>query len=864
MVPYYTALCSKKRLIKISPCIVFHETPTPYATIKLHFMTHTILWRGFIFCIISGFFLAGAFLLWAATLNTPDLKSFDTRKVTQSTKIFDRTGEVPLYELHDSVKRTVIPFDEISRDIKNATVAIEDAEFYQHKGVKPQAILRAVLVNIVSLEYSQGGSTITQQVIKNSVLSQEKSISRKLKEWVLAIKLEQSYTKDQILEFYLNESPYGGNIYGVEEASERFFGKSASDLSLVESAYLAALPQAPTYYSPYGNNREKLDARKNLVLSKMYENGFITEEEYNSAKTTTLDFKQQTDSGIKAPHFVFFVQEYLESKYGQRAIEERGFRVITTLDYDLQKKAEEVVKKYALENAEKFNASNASLVAVDPRTGQILTMVGSRDYFDEKIDGNFNVALAHRQPGSAFKPFAYAEALLKGYTSESVVFDVRTQFSTACSPDNLTTGGDCYSPTNYDNIFRGPVTFRNALAQSINIPAIKVLYLAGLKDTLRLAEGMGVQSLGDISQYGLTLVLGGGEVSLLDMTSAYGVFANNGVRNPYTGILRIEDSAGNVVEDFTLASRRVLDEGVSHTISDMLSDNVARTPAFGANSGLYFPGRSVAAKTGTTNEYKDAWIIGYTPSFAAGAWAGNNDNTPMEKKVAGFIVAPMWNEFMRYALQKYPEEAFPTPPPISGEIKPILRGKWQGGESILIDKLTRKRATEYTPAELTEERIITSIHSILYWVDKSNPLGPYPSNPANDPQFRYWERGVLAWKNSMGIVDETEYVIPTETDTVHTRENMPTIAVISPSQNQVFKEGEGMLIIPQVSGKFPISEVQYYVNNVNIGSSNKEPFQLLIIPSSIPSISTYNTLRVVVYDAVRNKNETSVSFTVNK
>ncbi len=823
-----------------------------------------LAWKIFIYCVIGGFFISGISVLWVASLKTPDLGSFDTRKVAQSTKIYDRTGEILLYELHNEVQRTVVPFDSIAHHIKNATVAIEDAEFYEHGGIKPDAILRAILVNLTTLEYSQGGSTITQQVIKNSVLSQEKSISRKLKEWVLAIKLEREYSKEKILEFYLNESPYGGNIYGIEEASEQFFGKSATDLTLVESAYLAALPQAPTYYSPYGNNREKLESRKNLVLSKMLENGFITEEEYEGAKSTTVEFKPSRDKGILAPHFVFFIREYLENKYGQRALEERGFRVITSLDYDLQAKAEETVKKYALENAKSFNASNASLVAVDPKTGQILTMVGSRDYFDEEIDGNFNVALAHRQPGSAFKPFAYAEALRKGYTANTVVFDVATQFSTSCSPYDLTNGGDCYAPTNYDGKFRGPVTFREALAQSMNIPAIKVLYLAGIKDTLKLAQGMGVESLGDISRYGLTLVLGGGEVSLLDMTSAYGVFANDGIRNPYTGIIKIEDSTGALVEEFTPKATRVLEAPVTHTISDMLSDNVARAPAFGATSALYFPNRQVAVKTGTTNEYRDAWIIGYTPSFAAGAWAGNNDNTPMEKKVAGFIIAPMWNEFFTYALQKYPQETFPTPPPISTEIKPVLRGKWQGGESYLVDSLTGNLATEYTPQELVKEHMIINIHTILHWVNKSDPLGPFPSNPANDPQYPFWEAGVQRYKSALGLTDETIFTPPTAVDTIHTRENIPTISIISPAYGQTFNKNESMLLIPQVKGKFPISEVEFYVNNVHIGTATKEPFQFMFTPASQPTITESNTLKMIVYDVVRNKNEISTIFSVSQ
>jgi len=699
--------------------------------VRLTRVQKTLLKKGALVALAVGFFITGAIILWASTLEIPDLHSFDQRKVAQSTKIYDRTGEVLLYDLHENIQRTVVPFGDISRHIKNATVAIEDAEFYQHHGVKPTAFLRAVVINLTTFGFSQGGSTITQQVVKNSILTQEKLISRKIKEWVLSIKLEKVMSKEDILNLYLNESPYGGNLYGIEEASRAFFNKSATDVTLAEAAYLAALPQAPTYYSPYGNHRDKLEERKNLVLARMLENGFITESEYEEAKGVTVEFSPLQDRGIKAAHFVFFIQEYLEQKYGKRAVEERGFKVITTLDYELQSKAEEIVKVAALENQEKFNAENAGMVAIDPKTGQILVMVGSRDYFDSGIDGNFNVALAKRQPGSSFKPFVYATAFKKGYTPETVVFDLKTQFSTACAPNNFSSEGDCYSPNNYDNVFRGPVTFRNALAQSINVPAVKVLYLAGLNDSLNTARDLGITTLTDSSRYGLTLVLGGGEVSLLDMTSAYGVFANDGVRNPYAGILRIEDGAGNHIEEFQEHPAQVLDSQVTREISDVLSDNAARSPAFGEQSFLYFPGRDVAAKTGTTNDYRDAWIVGYSPAIAVGAWAGNNDNSAMEKRVAGFIVAPMWNAFMQEALKKYPEESFKPPVYDYNEnLKPVLRGEWRGGEYVSTD----------TPGQVS-----INIHSILYWVDKNNPRGPRPENPANDPQFRYWEYPVQIW-----------------------------------------------------------------------------------------------------------------------
>ena len=832
---------------------------------KSHFLKNIIL-----FLISLGFIFSGFFVLWAASIDIPDFESFNNgRKIAQSTKIYDRTGKILLYDIHKDVKRTLVPFDEISKNIKNATIAIEDDEFYSHKGIKPMAILRAVFIQPLRGKGIQGGSTITQQVIKNSLLTRERKISRKLKEWVLAIKLEQKLTKDEILTLYLNEAPYGGNIYGVEEASRAFFGKSAKDVTLAESAYLASLPQAPTRYSPYGNNKEKLENRKNLVLKRMVELGFITKEEYESAIKEKVEFLPRDPFGIKAPHFVTWVKEYLVKKYGEQTIQEGGLKIITSIDYDLQKKAEEIVKKYGDINEEKFNAKNAGMIGIDPKTGQILVMVGSRNYFDAENEGNFNVTLAHRQPGSAFKPFVYATAFTKGYTPETVVFDLKTQFQTTCDSEgnplySEVDPRDCYIPKNYDGVYRGPVTLRDALAQSINVPAIKTLYLAGLKDSLNTAKNMGIKDLGDTNQYGLTLVLGGGEVTLLDITSAYSVFANKGIRNEYTAILKVEDKDGNILEEYKPSPKRVLQEDAAVAISDILSDNTARTPAFGARSPLYFEGRDVAVKTGTTNDYKDAWTIGYTPSFALGAWVGNNDNSSMEKKVAGYIVTPMWNEFMKYVLQNTPDEKFDKLSRVyDKKLKPVLRGVWKGSNNYFIDKISGKLATEYTPDELKEERIITQIHNILYWVDKKNPRGPFPANPENDYQFNLWEKPVRDWVEKQNIIEETEDVKPKEYDDIHKPELSPVIEILSPADNSEININKKTNIIVKNSGKFPISKIDFFINDVFIGSSKSSPYNFSFIPSKISSINTINKLKVVVYDSVLNKNEKTINFKIN-
>lgn len=701
---------------------------------------------------VLGLISAGLIFLWVSTLEMPSLSSFEERRVLQSTKIYDRTGEILLYDFHQDVRRTIVPYEDISRHIKNASVAIEDDTFFEHMGIRPLRTIQAVVTNLLSgdLFGGQGGSTITQQVIKNSILVPEKTVTRKVKEWILALKIEQELTKEEILTHYLNESPYGGTIYGVEEASQAFFGKPASEVTLAEAAYLAALPQAPTYYSPYGNNREALETRKNLVLRQMLDNGFVSEDEYNDALTAEVEFRPREATGIKAPHFVFYVAEQLAEEYGEESLAERGFRVITSLNWELQEHAENVVKEFATKNEELFNAENGALVATDPKTGEILVMVGSRDYFDEDIDGNFNIATAERQPGSSFKPFVYAAAFQKGYTPETVVFDLKTQFSAACEPSNLTSEDGCYSPTNYDDAFRGPINLRNALAQSINVPAVKALYLAGIDASIKLARDMGVTGLDDRDRYGLTLVLGGGEVQLVDMVNAYGTFANEGVKHTSTSILRIEDPHGEIIQEYEPSPERVLDEDTALQISDVLSDNVARTPLYGANSQLHFGNRDVAAKTGTTNDYRDAWIVGYTPNIAVGAWAGNNDNSSMDKKISGLIITPMWRSFMDFALERIPEESFREPVATPDDIKPILRGVWFDTDSI--------------DGSEDNEEILTSTlgeaHSILYYVNKNDPRGPAPTRPEQDPQFRGWEYAIQEWsgalKNSLEKIGEIE------------------------------------------------------------------------------------------------------------
>lgn len=814
----------------------------------------------------------GFLFIWIGTAKIPDFRSINDRKILNSTKIYDRTGETLLYDLHEDVKRTIIPFDSMGNNIKNATIAIEDKDFYNHKGIRPTSIIRAVFSTIFKGE-SQGGSTITQQVIKNSLLTQEKSVTRKFKEWILSIKVDKTLGKDEILTLYLNENPYGGAIYGIQEASQTYFKKNPADLTIAEAAYLAAIPQSPTYYSPYGKNLDKLENRKNLVLNNMLDQGYISQTEYDNAKAEKVTFAPKESASIKAPHFVFYVRDYLLNKYGEDTVYTGGLKVITTLDWSLEEKAEAITKEWAAKNEKSSNASNAGLVAIDPKTGQILVMVGSRDYFgkalpegctsgkDCKFDPNFNAALSPRQPGSSFKPFAYATAFEKGFLPETVLFDVPTEFSTSCAGNK----SSCYNPDNYDNQFKGPISMRSSLAESRNVPSVKTLYLAGLNDTLKNAKDMGIHSLGDSKTYGLTLVLGGGEVSLLEMTGAYAVFANNGIRISPTAILSVTDKNGEIIEEYKKEEVQVLPKNVALQISDVLSDNNARIPTFGANSPLYFPGRDVAGKTGTTNDNRDAWLVGYTPSIAVGTWSGNNDNSKMLKGGSA-VSGPLWHAFMAEALKVMPNEQFEDwdKPANYNSLKPVLRGQWQGGQSYFIDTVSGGLATEYTPDETKKEIVIPGVHDILYWVNKNDPTGPAPSDPNSDPQFHLWEPGVLKWiAEHPGAMTNTGNITPPNyNDNVHTAQNSIGITITSPTESITYPANSPLTLSVSVTGPNMIRKVDYFINDSYIGTADSLPFNYTITPSAISDISAINEVKAIATDSIYNKKEATMSFTV--
>ncbi len=665
-------------------------------------------------------FSLAMFLYYARQL--PDPSSVASRRVSESTKIYDGTGNTILYDIHGEEKRTIVPWEQIPEYVKKATLASEDVNFYSNNGFDFKGILRALYKDITSFSTSQGGSTITQQLIKNTLLGQDKTFSRKIKELVLSIQVERKFSKDQIFWMYLNQIPYGSNAYGIEAASRTYFDKPAKDLDLAEAVLLASLPKAPTYYSPYGNHFADLIARRNSTLERMKNLKIISDDDYKKAVKETPKIKPSRDS-ISAPHFVIMVRDYLIKKYGEDMVQNGGLQVTTTLDSKLQQFAEVAVKKYGDINQIKYKANNAALVAANPKTGQILAMVGSRDYFDIQHEGNFNVTLASRQPGSSFKPFAYATAFNKGFTDSTILFDLPTEFNPNCDSSAQQvkdpSGNDCYNPQNYDGAFRGPVTMRQALSQSLNIPSVETLYLAGVDDTIELADKMGITTLNDRSRYGLSLVLGGGEVRLIDMVAAYSVFANDGIRVVPSFIQKIVAADGTVLEEYKKEEEKVIDPQTTRLVSDILSDNNSRGQVFGYNSSLYFSDRQVAAKTGTTQENRDGWVLGYTPSLVAGVWTGNNNNTSMTKQGAGISAAgPLWHEFMALALADTPPEQFTKPDPITTD-KIMLNGNYNGSEGI---------------------------HTILYYINKNYPLGNNkPSNPSDDSQFKNWEESLQRW-----------------------------------------------------------------------------------------------------------------------
>lgn len=615
-------------------------------------------------------------IFFATQVPSPD--QLTSRSIAQSTKIYDRNGEL-LYDIFKNQNRTPVKLEEIPDNVKKATIAIEDKDFYNHQGFSPLGIGRSVYDILVSRQVEGGGSTLTQQLVKNALLSSERTFTRKLKEFILAIQVERAYSKDQILEMYLNEIPYGGTAYGIEAASNLYFGKHAKELSLAEASLLAGLPQRPSVYSPYGTHPELSRVRQAEVLRRMYEDGYITREQSELANKAELTYRTaQNEIGFKAPHFVLYVKQKLIEQYGDRMVEQGGLKVTTTLDYKLQEEAQKIVKN-EVEKLKNSQVGNGAAMVMDPKTGQILSMVGSKDYFAEDYDGNVNVALSLRQPGSATKPITYAAGLQKGYTAATTIMDVKTEFP----------GGDqpAYIPVNYDGQYHGPVQVRYALGNSFNIPAVKMLAMVGVKNVMDLGYRMGLSTWEpteeNINSVGLSLTLGGKEVRLLDLTSAFSVFANKGMKQDPISILKVTDAKGKTLYEYQQSDgTKIVDEGITFIISNILSDNGARSAAFGSNSILNVPGKTVSVKTGTTDEKRDNWAIGFTPSVAVGVWVGNNDNTKMNPSIASGTTgaSPIWQKIMVAALKGNTDEKPDQPGGISyTDVDGLMGGKPRDG-----------------------------------------------------------------------------------------------------------------------------------------------------------------------------------------
>lgn len=644
--------------IRISPPRIHIPTPTlPHITIPrvilfpVSLPTSTSWDRAKFF--ISGvavtiifFFAPYITYSWLRALPNPELLSQRDLQVT--TKIFDRNGLL-LYEIYADQNRTPVPLPEIPANVKEATIAIEDQDFYRHNGISLRGIIRAIRETLLNNQI-QGGSTITQQLIKSALLTPEVKLTRKIKEVILAFWAERLYTKNQILEMYLNQVPYGGTAWGVEAASQTYFNKSVKNLNLAEAALLAGLPQAPTEYSPFGSHPEKAFERQKEVLRRMAEDRYITPEEEQEALNTPVIFAQPRTS-LNAPHFVMYVKNLLEKEYGPRLVEQGGLRIVTSLDLTVQQKAEEIVATH-IRNLAALQVGNGAALVTNPKTGEILAMVGSKNYFDLLSEGNVNVTTSLRQPGSSIKVVNYAAALENGFTAASIIDDSPVIYQTAGSPS--------YAPVNYDGRFHGPTPLRYALANSYNIPAVKILAKIGVQTMINTGRLMGITSWQDEGRYGLSLTLGGGDVTMLEMAQVYGTLANAGRHVDLVPVLEVTDYTGRVIEKHKpKTGMQAIKPEVAWIISNILSDNTARIAAFGPNSSLVIPGKTVSVKTGTSNDKRDNWTIGYTPSFVVSVWVGNNNNAPMNPFLTSGVTgaAPIWHDIMGELLKDKPDEA---------------------------------------------------------------------------------------------------------------------------------------------------------------------------------------------------------------
>lgn len=753
------------------------------------------------------------FIWYSKDLPTP--AKVANRTAAQSTKIFDRTGETLLYETGDQ-KRTIVKNDQISDNLKKATVAVEDANFYNHHGFDVRGVASAVWQKITGkTSRTRGGSTITQQFVKNALLTSDRSFSRKVKELILSIELEFMFDKQEVLTMYLNEIPYGNSTAGAEAAAKMYYGIPAKDLDLAQAATLAAMPKAPTYYSPYGTHTDNLIDRRNYVLDRMVDTKAITKEQADTAKTqdtTTpgVAIKPRKDNLI-APHFAMYVIEQAVDEYGEEKIQKEGLKIVTTLDYDKQKIAEESVTA-GIPKVEKYGGSNGALVSVDTNTGQILAMVGSKDYYDIATDGNVNVTDSLRQPGSSFKPYVYATLFKsKEYGPAKTLFDLTTDF------------GGGYIPHDYDNSTRGPVTVRQALSNSLNIPAVKALSLAGIDNVIDTAKSMGVTSLNDKDRYGLSFALGAAEIKPVEMAGAFSTFATGGVHHDLKSILKITDAHGKLLYEYKQEKdkgNQALDPQVAYEINSILSDNQARALVFGTRSALAFSGKTIAAKTGTTSDFKDAWTVGYSKNIATAVWVGNNNNSKMRSGADGSIIAaPIFHTYMDKVVTA--DEPFPQPNGIQTVTVDRFSMKLPvDGSETVTDIFASWQVPTEKGATTTSVRVCKS-NGLLADSNISDALAEmrtYKSVRSERPDNPNWEGPVRAWAEANG------YSNFPPTEKCNPGDVALKASVSSPSDGASLTGNQ--TISANVSGTFNIKNVTFYIDDISIGSDDSAPYSI--------------------------------------
>ncbi|MBI2599666.1 penicillin-binding protein [Candidatus Daviesbacteria bacterium] len=585
-----------------------------------------------------------------AAYQIPSPSRISTSDKALTTEVFDRNGRL-LFRFYEGRNRSLVTLHELPRYVVQATIAAEDKNFYSHIGIDPVAIVRALIANIKN-QTMEGASTITQQLIKNTLLTPEKTYTRKIKEIFLALWTERLYSKDQILQMYLTEAPYGGPAWGIEAASETYFGKSSKELTLAQAAYLAGLPASPTQFSPYGGTPELGKNRQKEVLRRMIEDKFITQYQADLAYQEDLHLRPQINN-IKAAHFVMYVKDLLSQKYGQKVVSQGGLKITTTLDLDLQEGIEKIVSAET-DKLIDLNVKNAAAMVTDAKTGQILAMVGSKDYHQPDF-GAFNVAVSLRQPGSSIKVVTYVTAFKQGFSPGNTILDVPVIFRDEW--------GNSYSPVNYDGAYHGAVSIRTALGSSYNIPAVKLLATVGLSNMIKTAQDLGITTFTDPKKYGLSITLGAAEVKMTDMITVYGTLSQMGAKRVATPILKVTDSTGNILEEYEDQPKQVIPQGIAYLITSILTDNKARTPAFGNKSLLNIQGKTVAVKTGTSDNKRDNWTFGYTPEYVVGVWVGNNDNSPMNPSLTSGVTgaAPIWNKIMTGLLADKADVSFARP-----------------------------------------------------------------------------------------------------------------------------------------------------------------------------------------------------------